>query len=95
MDFSFIKVMIYINKLGRISKSDLENNFQINSNEAHEILNTLYKNGYITYYSDGYRPTYKGKHIISSAILSFININFIDILALIVAIIALIISIIK
>ncbi|MCI7443301.1 MAG: hypothetical protein MSA89_09520 [Clostridium sp.] len=59
-----------------------------------EIENYLKSNGYVHYVGDtNIEPTYKGKHFISSAIFSFVNVNIIDILALIVSIIAIVVSI--
>ena len=96
MNFSYFKFMRYINKHKVIHYLDLATHFGISEFEAKEIANYLYANKYVSSSNFiDYVPTYKGKHFIRSAIFSFINVNFIDILALIVSIIALIISILK
>ena len=95
MDFSYLKFILYFNKHSVSGTSELCKSFNISKNEAHEIITTLYKNGYLAFSGNSYTSTYKSKHFIKSFILSFININLVDILALIVSIIALIISILK
>lgn len=96
MNFSYFKFMRYINKHKVIHYLDLATRFGISEFEAKEIVDYLYANKYISSSNFiDYVPTYKGKHFIRSAVFSFINVNFIDILALIVSIIALIISILK
>lgn len=90
MDFSYIKFLNYFNKNAVSTASNLCEIFNVTPAEADEIVFILHKNGYLYYYQNEYKTTYKGKHFILSAIFSFININIIDILALIVSIIALI-----
>ena len=95
MDFSYLKFIFYINKKDKILWTDLCDKFGITKSEAREILYVLRKNEYVVAIGDcEYKSTYRSKHIIKSFILSFININFIDILALLVSISALIVSII-
>ena len=93
MDFAYFKFLKYINKNNKINWFELCNIFNISKTEAKEIVHTLYEKGYVYRIGDtGYSSTYKGKHYIKSAIFSFINVNIIDILALIVSIIALIVA---
>lgn len=95
LNFSYLKFLMYINKKCKIHWLDLSKKFNLSKTETREIVNYLKSNGYIHYIGDtNIEPTYKGKHFISSAIFSFININIIDILALIVSIIAIIVSIV-
>lgn len=95
MDFSYFKFLIYINKNNKIHWLDLSKKFNLTKTETLEIENYLKSNGYIHCVGDtNIEPTYKGKHFISSAIFSFVNVNIIDILALIVSIIAIIVSIV-
>lgn len=94
MDFSYFKFLMYINKHSKIHWLDLSKKYNLTRSETLEIENYLKSHGYIQYVGDTYiESTYKGKHFISSAIFSFVNVNFIDILALIVSIIAIIVSI--
>lgn len=95
MNFSYLKFLMYINKNRKIHWLDLSKKFKLSRTETREIIDYLNSNGYVHYIGDtNIEPTYKGKHFIISAIFSFININIIDILALIVSIIAIIVSIV-
>lgn len=88
MDFSYFKYMNYINKHKRIDFNDLIDEFDISYSESLELLKSLSDDGYITIERKKYVPTIKGKHFIKSFILTFINVNIINILALIVSIFA-------
>ena len=95
MNFSYLKFLMYINKNRKIHWLDLSKKFNLSKAETLEIVNYLKANGYIHYIGDtNVEPTYKGKHFISSSVFSFINVNIIDILALIVSIVAIIVSIV-
>ena len=95
MDFSYFKFLIYINKHPKIHWLNLSKEFNLTRSETQEIKDYLKSNGYIRYIGDTkIESTYKGKHFISSAIFSFVNVNIIDILALIVSIIAIVVSIV-
>ena len=94
MDFAYFKFLRYFNHHSVSKSSVLCDVFNLTINEANEIVFVLHKNGYLYFTDNSYKTTYKGKHFIKSAILSFINVNIIDILALIVSSFALIVSII-
>ena len=89
MDYSYFKYMSYINKHKKISWVDMSDYFKISKDDAREIVNVLKEQGYIRYIGDTQLiPTIKGKYFKKSYILSFINVNIVNILALIVSILA-------
>ena len=91
IDFSYLKFLIYCNKKDKVSRAELCDHFNISSREISKIFSYLKENNYIIYIGETYyASTYRGKHIIQSAVFSFINVNIINILALVVSIIALI-----
>lgn len=91
MDYAYFKYIAYINKCKSINVQELSDKFNLSTPETIEVIKVLCNNGYLYYCGDTkYSPTIKGKGFTNSYILSFINVNIIDILALIVSIIALI-----
>ena len=90
MDFSYYKYLFYANKKSKISRKQLQNDFNLDNNDTYNILNTLSDNGYIKFsYDVYYQPTYKGKHLIKSFITKWLYTNLLAIIAIIISIIAL------
>ena len=90
MDFAYYKYLIYANKIGKISRKNLKDKFNLDTNEAYNILNTLSNNGYIKFSNDVYYiPTYKGKHFMQSLIARWLFNNLLAIIAIVISIIAL------
>lgn len=95
MNFYCFKFLHYINRHQKVNYSELINHFKVSNKEVCEIINMLYNNGFVTKLgNECVQSNYKGKHYLQSSILSFINVNIIDVIALIFSIIAVIISII-
>lgn len=90
MDFAYYKYLIYANKIGKISRKNLKDKFNLDTNEACNILNTLSNNGYIKFSNDVYYiSTYKGKHFMQSFIAKWLFNNLLAIIAIVISIIAL------
>lgn len=89
MDYAYFKFMSFINKNKKINVKELADKFNLSTPETIEVIKTLCNDGYLYCCGDiEYAPTIKGKYFFKSFFLNFINVNIIDILALIVSILA-------
>lgn len=89
MDLSYIKYLHYINKNNKTFPKDLSKQFNLDLEDARNILKMLENEGYIIYNNPFYNPTFKSKHLIKSIILDWTYHNILSIIAIIISIIAL------
>lgn len=93
MDFSYYKYLKFINKQPKVSYHNLADKYNLDKQDARNILITLAKNEYLAHIGDTYfKSTFKGKHFIKSLVAEWLFKNLLAIIDLIIAILGVVIA---